>query len=117
MGVVSIFTCKSCGKYIVLDNAVLSKNGKKIPLDDITKKPHNCPNKPFNKETRQQWWNEQQRKAQEQREKARKEYKYERERQQAKEEAREKARKEYETRERQRREQRQQKDDNDDYKR
>lgn len=51
MALVSIFKCKSCGKYLVLDNAVLSKNGKKIPLDDITKKPHNCPNKPFNKET------------------------------------------------------------------
>jgi hypothetical protein len=34
------FECSVCGVKIVLDDTILSKNGKKIPIDSRTGKPH-----------------------------------------------------------------------------
>lgn len=53
--------CYSCGKEIHFDPNIKSKNGKSIPLSGKTgTSKHRCPAKPFNKETRRQWWRSQQ---------------------------------------------------------
>ena len=40
------FPCKWCGEDIYLDDQVVSKNGKKIPLEERTDEPHDCPERP-----------------------------------------------------------------------
>lgn len=60
--------CFACGKEIIFDDDFVSKSGKKIPLSKTTKRPHRCKEKPFNKHTRRQWWQKQQRDAEENRE-------------------------------------------------
>ena len=46
--------CRQCGNSIFFDSEVLSKNGKKIPLDSSTGDHHDCPNNPYNKGQRVQ---------------------------------------------------------------
>src|ERR1044072_7907482 len=70
------YQCYDCGKEIIFDNNFVSKNGKKIPLTKASKKPHQCKNKPFNKQTRRQWWEQQRQKAEGNREKKRNNYIY-----------------------------------------
>ena len=49
--------CYHCQKEIHFDPDVKSKNGKYIPLSGKTgTTKHSCTAKPFNKETRRQWW-------------------------------------------------------------
>ena len=37
------FTCFKCKQPIVFDTEHIGKNGRKIPLDPLTKTPHDCP--------------------------------------------------------------------------
>jgi hypothetical protein len=54
--------CKYCGKEIHFDPSVRSSSGKFIPLTGAkgTAK-HRCKNRPFNRQTRRQWWFDHQR--------------------------------------------------------
>ena len=72
--------CYTCGKEIYFDDNILSKYGKKIPLSKASGGKHRCKNKPFNKDTRRQWWYEQQWKAQKERERRQQEYQKEKQR-------------------------------------
>ena len=38
-----VFNCRSCGADLYLDDHVVSKSGKRIPLEEETGQPHNCP--------------------------------------------------------------------------
>jgi len=121
MTLTSIFLCKRCNKYLCIDNTILSKSGKPIPLDAKTHQPHKCPftnyetqefycqhcgkpitfldtevskngkriplnaktfahhrckNRPFNRDTRRQWWAQQEREAEQRRERRKREYEH-----------------------------------------
>lgn len=45
----SYVSCRDCGDEIYFDDNHLSKNGKKVPLGKEDGKPHQCPNRPFNR--------------------------------------------------------------------
>lgn len=70
----SNLTCNGCGKKIFFHPDFTSKYGKSIPLSVDSGGKHRCPNKPFNRETRRAWWEEQNRKAEEARERKQHEY-------------------------------------------
>src|SRR6188472_4456950 len=71
----SIFKCQNgCGANITFRDYAVTNSGKHIPLNAKTLARHRCPKKPFNKNTRKQWWYEQQAKARRQREEARQQY-------------------------------------------
>jgi hypothetical protein len=42
-------SCKYCGNPIVFDDSVLSKNGRRIPLQEWNGKPHDCQFNPYKK--------------------------------------------------------------------
>jgi hypothetical protein len=44
----TIVLCKYCDNPIYFDDNVVSKNGKKIPLQEWDQQPHSCPNNPYN---------------------------------------------------------------------
>jgi DnaJ domain len=54
--------CKFCGKEIHFDERIKSRYGKFIPLSgEKGTAKHRCKARPFNRQTRRQWWRQQRR--------------------------------------------------------
>jgi|GEM_PF-1737727 len=66
--------CKDCGVELVFSENEITESGKHIPLTKKSGAHHRCSAKPFNKDTRKDWWYEQERKAHAQREQYRQAY-------------------------------------------
>jgi hypothetical protein len=58
-----VINCKDCSKELTFDEYHISESGKHIPLSKASGKIHRCKEKPFNKDTRKQWWQQQEAKA------------------------------------------------------
>jgi hypothetical protein len=41
------YSCRRCNEEIYFDSSMKSQSGKAIPLDPITKLPHDCSKSPF----------------------------------------------------------------------
>jgi NADH:ubiquinone oxidoreductase subunit len=70
-----IFQCNSCGKDIRFSEFETSISSKRIPPNTKTEAHHRCKAKPFNRETRRQWW-DQQKKAEQQRQRNKQDHSY-----------------------------------------